>query len=89
VLFAKPPSPVEVLNDKDQELINFFRVVKEKPDELIASFEWELASRAEFERLAELPTTQLAARTTYRLSHRPRFSTESYPSTLQPSPFSA
>jgi DNA adenine methylase len=89
VLFAKPPSPVEVLNDKDQELINFFRVVKEKPDELIASFEWELALRAEFERLAELPTTQLSARTTYHLSHRPRFSTESYPSTLQPSPFSA
>jgi DNA adenine methylase len=60
VLFAKPPSPVEVLNDKDQELINFFRVVKEKPDQLIVSFEWELASRAEFERLAELPTTQLS-----------------------------
>jgi DNA adenine methylase len=60
VLFAKPPSPVEVLNDKDQELINFFRVVKEKPDELIASFEWELVSRAEFERLAELPPMQLS-----------------------------
>lgn len=39
VLFAKPPSDVEVLNDIDQELVNFFRVVKEKPEELIASFE--------------------------------------------------
>ncbi|HLE27998.1 MAG TPA: DNA adenine methylase, partial [Anaerolineales bacterium] len=59
VLFGKPPSEVEVLNDLDQELIAFFRVVKEKPEELMASFEWELVSRAEFERLANLEPTQL------------------------------
>ncbi len=59
VLFGKPPSNVEVLNDIDQELITFFRVVKEKPEELIASFEWELVARAEFERLAQLDPTQL------------------------------
>lgn len=54
VLFGKPRSDVEVLNDIDQELITFFRVVKEKPEELIAAFEWELVSRAEFQRLASL-----------------------------------
>ena len=54
VLFGKPRSDVEVLNDIDQELITFFRVVKEQPEDLIASFEWELASRAEFNRLASL-----------------------------------
>lgn len=59
VLFGKPPSDVEVLNDIDQELVTFFRVVKEKPEELIASFEWELVSRAEFQRLASLDPTQL------------------------------
>lgn len=59
VLFGKPPSDVEVLNDIDQDLINFFRVVKEKPEELVASFEWELVSRAEFERLADLEPSQL------------------------------
>lgn len=59
VLFAKPPSDVEVLNDIDQELVTFFRVVKEKPEQLIGSFEWELVSRAEFERLADLDPTQL------------------------------
>ncbi len=59
VLFAKPPSDVEILNDIDQELVNFFRVVKEKPEELIVSFEWELVSRAEFERLASLDPLQL------------------------------
>lgn len=52
VLFAKPPSDVEVLNDIDGELVNFFQVVKTKPEELIESFEWELVSRAIFERLA-------------------------------------
>jgi DNA adenine methylase len=59
VLFAKPPSKVEVLNDIDEELVNFFRVVKYKPEELIQSFEWELVSRAEFERLANLDTSTL------------------------------
>jgi len=59
VLFAKPPSKVEVLNDIDEELVNFFRVVKYKPEELIQSFEWELVSRAEFERLANLDTLTL------------------------------
>jgi DNA adenine methylase len=54
VLFGKPKSQVEVLNDVDEELTTFFRVVREKPDELIASFEWELVSRAEFNRLASL-----------------------------------
>lgn len=61
VLFGKPASwsEVEVLNDRDQDLITFFRVVKENPEELIASFEWELVARAEFERLASLDATLL------------------------------
>jgi len=59
VLFGKPPSDVEVLNDIDQEIVTFFRVVKEKPEELIASFEWELVSRAEFKRLASLDPAHL------------------------------
>ena len=59
VLFGKPYSDVEVLNDIDQELVTFFRVVKEKPEELIQSFEWELVSRAEFERLASLEPNTL------------------------------
>lgn len=55
VLFGKPPSEVEVINDIDNELINFFKVVKERPYELIESFEWELVSRHEFNRLAIMP----------------------------------
>jgi DNA adenine methylase len=60
VLFGKPPSQVEVLNDVDQDLITFFRVLKSSPEELLASFEWELASRAEFERLAALRSDELS-----------------------------
>lgn len=59
VLFGKSPSDVEVINDIDQDLINFFRVVKHKPEELIRSFEWELVSRAEFDRLASLDPVNL------------------------------
>lgn len=59
VLFGKPLSDVEIINDIDQDLVTFFRVLREKPEELIASFEWELVSRAEFERLAGLDTLQL------------------------------
>lgn len=60
VLFGKAPSRVEVLNDIDQELINFFRVVRDKRDEFIASFDRELVSRAEFTRLAELDINSLS-----------------------------
>jgi len=60
VLFGKTPSDVEVLNDIDQELVTFFRVVKENPQELIESFKWELVSRSEFERLANLDPHQLS-----------------------------
>ncbi len=67
VLFGKSPSDVEILNDKEQELINFFRVVREKPEELIASFDLELVSRAEFDRLADL---DLSALTNVQRAHR-------------------
>lgn len=60
VLFGKSPSSVEVLNDIDQDLVNFFRVVKYKPEEFIASFDFELVSRAEFTRLTKLNTNDLS-----------------------------
>ncbi|MHB8627446.1 MAG: DNA adenine methylase [Aggregatilineales bacterium] len=59
VLFGKPLSDVEILNDIDQELINFFRVVKDRPEEFLAAFDLELVSRAEFERLASLNPSQI------------------------------
>jgi DNA adenine methylase len=38
VFFAKEPSKVEVLNDLDGEIVNFFRVVREHYEELIRYF---------------------------------------------------
>lgn len=67
VLLAKPPSKVEVLNDLDGEVVNFFRVVKERPEELISSFEWDLVSREEFERLRD---TDLASLDSVARAHR-------------------
>lgn len=60
VLFAKPPSPVEVYNDIDGELVNFFRVLKEKPLEFIQSFKWALVSRETFYRLAQTDPSGLS-----------------------------
>jgi len=59
VLFGKAPSDVEIINDIDKDLMCFFRVVKDKPEELIASFEWELVARAEFNRLRDLSPESL------------------------------
>jgi DNA adenine methylase len=59
VLFGKEPSPVEIINDIDQELITFFKVVKDRPEDFVASFELELVSRAEFDRLAQLDPSGL------------------------------
>lgn len=49
VLFAKQPSPVEVLNDLNGELVNLYRVVKHHLDELARQFRWALVSRTMFE----------------------------------------
>lgn len=34
VLFRKPPSAIETINDIDGDVVNFFRVLREHPDEL-------------------------------------------------------
>ncbi len=60
VLFGKEPSDVEILNDIDQDLMSFFRVVKNAPEDFVRSFDLELVSRAEFERLADLDPETLS-----------------------------
>lgn len=34
VLFNKPPSAIETVNDIDGDIVNFFRVLREQPEEL-------------------------------------------------------
>jgi DNA adenine methylase len=50
VLINREPSPVEVLNDKDGDVVNFFEVLREKPDELLESIALTPFSREEYER---------------------------------------
>jgi len=48
VFFEKEPSKVEVINDLDNNLINFYEVLRTKPNELIERIEGSLISRKLF-----------------------------------------
>jgi DNA adenine methylase len=70
VLFRKEPSKVEVLNDLDGDVVNFFRVCQQHSEELIRYLRFTLVSRKWFDLLkATNPTTltdiQRAARFFY------------------------
>lgn len=54
VLFAKPPAERETLNDLDGEVMRFWRVVRDRPDELAAAVATTPYSRTEW-RDAGLP----------------------------------
>ena len=49
LLFAKEPSSVEILNDFDSNLMNFWSVVKNAPEQFISSFDYTLISRETFD----------------------------------------
>ncbi|MDD2765852.1 MAG: DNA adenine methylase [Opitutaceae bacterium] len=49
VILNKPPAKLDVYNDIDGDLVNFFRVLRERPDDLIRAIELTPYSRAEFE----------------------------------------
>lgn len=48
VLFAKPPARHEVLNDLDGNVVNFFRVLRDQPDDLIRACKLTPYSREEY-----------------------------------------
>jgi len=49
VLLNRKPSPVETYNDIDGEVVNFFKVIREKKDELIYAIGMTPFSRREFQ----------------------------------------
>lgn len=55
VLLRKAPSPIEVYNDADGQIVNFFRMVRERPAELVALLDATPYARAELD-LAYEPT---------------------------------
>lgn len=48
VLLTKAPSRLEVYNDRDESLVNFFRVLRDEPDELERRLRLSPFSRVEF-----------------------------------------
>jgi DNA adenine methylase len=74
VFFHKPPSKVEVLNDIDGEIVNFFRVCQSHYRELLRYLRFVLVSREWFVKLkatdpAGLTDIQRAARYLYLLKN--------------------
>lgn len=70
VLFGKQPATSEVYNDINGELVNFYRVAKDRPDELIAALDLVLPSRERFQAwkhadLSQLGEVERAARLYY------------------------
>lgn len=53
VLLRKQPSPLEVYNDADEEVVNFFRVMREQPADLIRAIRLTPFSRTEWEQAYE------------------------------------
>ena len=51
VLFRKPESRVEVLNDLNREIVTLYRCLQWHLEEFVRYFKWALVSREEFERL--------------------------------------
>jgi DNA adenine methylase len=70
VFFHKDPSPVEVLNDRFGEIVNFFRVCQSHHEELLRYLKYVLASRDWFDNFQKqnpdsLTDVQRAARFFY------------------------
>lgn len=53
VLLTKPPGQLDVYNDKDDGLVNFFRVLRDRPEDLVPLLELTPYSRTEWERAGE------------------------------------
>lgn len=58
VLFAKPRSKAEVVNDLDGNVVNFFRVCRDAPEELARALYLTPCSRSEYEEIQEIHAGQ-------------------------------
>lgn len=73
VLLSKQPTPIEVYNDIDVEVVNFFRVLREQPDALIDALRFTPFARAELAACREQATDPVErARRTFVLSWQGR-----------------
>lgn len=54
VLFHKEPSPFEVFNDFNADLVNLYRCIRDKPEKLVQRLEYTLNAREDFEHIRKL-----------------------------------
>ncbi len=59
MLFKKPESKAEVINDINVDLVTLYRVVQHHLEEFVRYFRWALVSREEFERLKRVDASTL------------------------------
>lgn len=59
VLFRKPHSKVEVINDINSDVVTLYRVVQHHLDEFVRYFRWSLYAREEFDRWWKVPPETL------------------------------
>ena len=59
VLFRKPESQIEVINDRSNDVVNLYRILQNHLDEFVRQFKWQLVSRDEWQRLKSLPPESL------------------------------
>lgn len=58
LLFKKPESGVEIINDINRDLVTLYRVIKHHLEEFVRYLKWMLVARDEFDRFkAENPET--------------------------------
>lgn len=60
VLFNKPPGRIETVNDIDGNIVNLFKVIREKPQELALAVEFTPYSREEYYQSFELLGNELS-----------------------------
>jgi DNA adenine methylase len=96
ILFSKPPSDVEIINDLNVELVTLYKVVRHHLEEFVKHLKWLLVARDEYDSFMKSAPETLTdiqravrfyyiARTSYgaRVGHNPSFSV----STNRPSNF--
>jgi DNA adenine methylase len=58
VTLVKKPAPIEIINDIDRQIINFFKQLREKPEDLFETIELTPYAREEFELSKTVDKTQ-------------------------------
>ena len=82
VLFHKEPSPFEVFNDFNADLVNLYRCIRDKPEKLIQRLEYTLNAREDFEHIRKLLKSKAELTDIQRAAGYYQLIRQSYASTL-------